>query len=102
MAIFLAVHVGGTWHPWLFAGRAFTAYAALLDQTGTLLGAAAYVVGISATCVHFGQGLSAFVLRWWPSTPPRLTRGVATLLGLCLWLILIDELAVHATGATLM
>ncbi len=101
VALFLAFHVGGTFRPWLEGGRAFAAYGAMLDQTGTLPGAAAYVVGLSATCVHFGQGLSVFVLRWWPRCSPRLARGLGVLVGLGLWLTFLDELAVYATGASL-
>jgi succinate dehydrogenase / fumarate reductase cytochrome b subunit len=101
-AVFLVLHLGGVWRPWLSHGRAFTAFGAMLDQTGTLLGAAAYVVGISATCVHWGQGLSAFLLRWWPQCSPLLARGVGTLMGLGSWLTFLNELAVYATGAPLM
>lgn len=101
-ALFLGLHMGGVWHPWLVSGRAFAQYGAMLDQTGTLVGAAAYVVGISATCLHWGQGLSAFILRWWPGCSPRLARGLGTLLGLGLWGTFLDQLAVYATGAALM
>lgn len=101
-ALFLGLHMGGVWHPWLATGRSFAQFGGMLDQTGTMLGAASYVVGISATCLHWGQGLSAFILRWWPGSPPRLARGIGTLLGLGLWLTFLDQLAVYATGAPLM
>ena len=101
-ALFLAFHMGGVWHPWLRAGRAFAEFGAMLDQTGTMPGAAAYVVGISATCLHWGQGLSAFILRWWPGCPARVAHGIGTLLGLGLWLTFLDQVAVYATGAPLM
>ncbi|MFT3923158.1 MAG: hypothetical protein QM778_11555 [Myxococcales bacterium] len=99
---FLCVHVLGVWHPFLPAGRAFAVFGAMLDQTGTPLGAAGYVVGISATCVHLGQGLSVFLLRLWPGCSPRLSRTVGGLVGGALWLAFLDELAVYATGAALM
>jgi succinate dehydrogenase / fumarate reductase cytochrome b subunit len=101
-ALFLVLHMGGVWRPWLAAGRAFAVYGVMLDHTGSLPGAAAYVVGISATCVHWGQGFSAFLLRWWPRCSPRFARTVGALSGGALWLTFLNELAVYATGAALM
>jgi succinate dehydrogenase / fumarate reductase cytochrome b subunit len=101
-AAFLLWHVSGVWLPRALTGRPAEAYGALLDQVGTLGGAALYVVGTSAVCVHFGQGLSAAWIRFRPGVSTRLARSIGTALGLALWLVLFNELAVYATGAALM
>jgi succinate dehydrogenase/fumarate reductase cytochrome b subunit len=101
-ALLLAAHVGGVWWPHVRSGRAAEAYGALLDQTAGALGAGLYVLGISVVCLHFGQGLSAALLRWAPRCPLRLARALGGAFGLGLWLAYFDLVAGYARGVPLM
>ncbi len=102
-ALFLIWHVGWVWCPRVLDGsRANAAYAAMLDQAGPATGMALYVVGISAVCVHFGQGLGAAWIRHAPGASPRLARWVSAGLGFSIWAAMIDLLSVFATGEALL
>jgi hypothetical protein len=94
-------HVSAVWLSRVLSGTV-AGYDAMLTQTGTTLPAALHVVGVSAVCVHFGQGLSAAWLRLWPDSPPGPVRSIGLVLGLSLWLMFVDELAAYAGGAPLM
>ena len=104
VVVFLGLHLVGVWLPRVRAGdRPGAAYAAMLDQVGTLPLAALYVVGVSAVCVHFGQGLAAVLSRYGVlRLSPRASRVLGTGLGVLLWLLFIDELAAYASGAALL
>ena len=99
--LFLLWHLSMAWGPRLLSGSDVRGYDAMLTQTGTALGAALQVVGLSAVCVHFGQGLSAAWLRLWPDSPPGLVRALGIALGVALWLLFVDELSAYAGGAPL-
>jgi hypothetical protein len=91
------------WWPRVLSGRSADAYGALLGQIGTLPAAALYVLGASAACTHFAQGLSAVLLRNGVFGMSSLVaRSIAVLIGVLLWVILIDELMAYATGAPLL
>ncbi len=99
---FLLLHVGGTLWARLSLETSAGAYGVVLDQTGTTPGMAAYVVGISAACLHLGQGLAASILRFWPTAQVRIVRGCAGLAAGFLWLTFFRALAVYATSTPLM
>jgi succinate dehydrogenase/fumarate reductase cytochrome b subunit len=100
--VFLLVHLSSVWLPRALSGRPAEAYGAMLDQVATLPGAALYVLGTSAVCVHFGQGLSAAWLRLRPRASPRGVRAAGVAVGVSLWWVLFSALATYATGAPLM
>lgn len=101
---FVLFHLAGPWWAGLRDQPALGAsFGALRDQAGTLPGLIAYVLGVSAVCVHFGQGLGAALTGLSEGrVPPRLSRALGVLLGAALWLVFLDELAVYATGARFM
>lgn len=102
-APFLLWHVGWVWLPRVTAGgQAHAAYSAMQDQAGPALGMALYVLGVSAVCVHFGQGLGAAVIRHAPAVSPSFARWVSAGLGVAMWVAMIDVLAVYATGGPLL
>ncbi len=102
-AAFLLWHVGLVWVPRLVdGGRAEAAYAAMLDQAGPVAGMMLYVIGISAVCVHFGQGLGAAWIRHGQPVSRPFARSMSALLALFLWVAMIDVLSVYATGAALL
>ncbi len=102
-ALFLLWHVGGVWLPRVISGgRASAAYSAMLDQAGPSLGMGLYVLGVSAVCIHFGQGLGAAWIRNTPTVSPVFARAVGALVGTLIWLVMLDLLAVYATGAALL
>jgi succinate dehydrogenase / fumarate reductase cytochrome b subunit len=102
VAAFLGCHVLGVWLPSVLAGTPLEAHARLFDQTGSAPGIAGYALGISAVCLHLGQGLSVALLRAWPACPPRLAYTLGGMVGGCVWIVFLDELAAYATGAPLM
>ena len=100
---FLAWHVATIWGARVVQGRPAAAYGAMQAHVGTLPAAAAYVLGVSAVCVHFAQGLSVALLRSGRlHLSPRATRILCGLLGGGLWVIFIDELMAYVTGAPLL
>ena len=102
-ALFLLWHVGLVWVPRVMqGGAASAAYAAMQDQAGPVLGMALYVFGLSAVCIHFGQGLAAARIRHAPDAAPRFVRAAAALLALAVWLVMLNVLSVYATGAALL
>jgi len=104
VVVFLGLHVVGVWLPRVQADdRPGAAYGAMLDQVGTLPLAALYVLGVTAVCLHFGQGLSAAVSRYGVlGLTPRGSRLLGATVGVVLWLIFIDELIAYASGAALL
>jgi succinate dehydrogenase / fumarate reductase cytochrome b subunit len=102
--VFLGLHLVGVWLPRVQADdRPGAAYAAMLDQVGTLPLATLYVLGVTAVCLHFGQGLAALVSRYGLlGLTPRASRLLGAGVGLLLWLTFIDELAAYASGAALL
>jgi succinate dehydrogenase/fumarate reductase cytochrome b subunit len=97
------------WHViWVWGARVGDAqgvvrsYDAMLTQAGSTLGASLHVVALSAVCVHFGQGLSAAWLRFRPQASEQRARSLGILLGVLLWLVLVDELSAYAGGAPLL
>ena len=103
LAPFLLWHVGLVWLPRVIdGGRAEAAYSAMRDQAGPVAGMILYVLGISAVCVHFGQGLGAAWIRHGNAVSVPFARWVSALLGLALWIAMIDVLSVYATGAALL
>jgi succinate dehydrogenase / fumarate reductase cytochrome b subunit len=101
-AVFLLAHVGGVWWPRARSGRSAEAYGALLDQTGSMFGAGLFLLGVSALCLHFAQGLASALTRFVPACPPRLARVFAGLVGLALWLVYWNVVVTYARGAPLM
>lgn len=100
---FLLWHVGGVWLPRVVAGgSALSAYSAMLDQAGPSLGMGLYVLGISTVCIHFGQGLGAAWIRHTPAVSPVFARSVGALVGAAVWIVMLNVLAVYATGAALL
>lgn len=99
---FVVLHVAGVWLPRARSGLPSDAYGAMLDQVATLPRAAWYVLGTSAVCAHFGQGLSASWLRLRPQASPRVARAVGVAVGVSLWWTFFGALATYATGAPLM
>lgn len=102
-ALFLLWHVATIWGARVVESRPAAAYEAMLDHVGTLPAAALYVLGVSAVCIHFGQGLSSLLLRhglrrW----NPRVARGLGAALGAGLWLSFVNELLAYVTGAGLL
>lgn len=101
--VFAAYHVYGVWWPRVASGRPAAAYGALVDQVATLAEASLYVVSLSCVCAHFASGLSGALAR--TRLSPRQQRPLrlgCIGVGVLLWLILIDELAVYATGEALL
>lgn len=79
-------------------------YAALWQTAGRPLNLAVYLFGISATCFHFGHGLSRAGATWGLATTPRAVlwwRMGAGALGLLLWWMLLELLSHFALGASL-
>jgi succinate dehydrogenase / fumarate reductase cytochrome b subunit len=102
-ACFLFWHVAGVWVPRVVAARPAAGYGAMVDHAATLPRAALYVLGTSAVCVHFGQGLSAVCLRYQIlNVTPRAARVLFGLLGALLWLTFIDELSAFVAGRPLL
>lgn len=102
-AAFLVWHVAGVWVPRVVAERPAAGYGAMVDHAATVTRAALYVLGTSAVCVHFGQGLSAVFLRYQIlSISPRAVRVACTVLALLLWLTFVDELSAYVAGAALL
>jgi succinate dehydrogenase / fumarate reductase cytochrome b subunit len=102
-ACFLLWHVAGVWLPRVIAARPAAGYGAMVDHASTLPMAALYVLGITAVCVHFAQGLSAVCLRYQIlKVPPRAARIVFGLVGMLLWLTFIDELSAYVAGVALL
>jgi succinate dehydrogenase / fumarate reductase cytochrome b subunit len=104
VVVFLGLHLVGVWLPRVRADdRPGAAYAAMLDQVGTLPLAALYVLGVTAVCLHFGQGLAAVASRYGVlSLSPRGSRWLGAGVGALLWLTFLNELAAYATGAALL
>jgi len=102
-ACFLIWHVAGVWVPRVVAARPAAGYGAMVDHAATLGRAALYVLGTTAVCTHFGQGLSAACLRYriLPITP-RAARVWSGLFAFMLWLSLIDSLSAYVTGRALL
>jgi succinate dehydrogenase / fumarate reductase cytochrome b subunit len=102
-ACFLLWHVAGVWVPRVVAGRPAAGYGAMVDQAATLPRALLYVIGTSAVCVHFSQGLSAVCLRYQIlHITPRAARVLFAVLGMLLWLVFIDELSAYVAGKPLL
>jgi succinate dehydrogenase / fumarate reductase, cytochrome b subunit len=102
-AAFLLWHVGYVWVPRVVAARPAAGYGAMVDQVATLPLAALYVIGTTAVCVHFGQGLSAVVLRYQMlNVTPRTARVLFGVVGLLLWLTFVDELSAYVAGRPLL
>lgn len=101
---FLGLHLVGVWAPRVAADdRPGAAYAAMLDQVGTLPMASLYVLGVTAVCVHFGQGMAAIFSRYGVlRLTPRGSRILGGAMALLLWLTFINELAAYASGAALL
>jgi hypothetical protein len=99
---FVVLHVACVWLPRARSGLPSDAYGAMLDQVATLPRAAWYVLGTSAVCAHFGQGLSASWLRLRPQASPRVARVMGVAVGVSLWWTFFSALATYATGAPLM
>jgi succinate dehydrogenase / fumarate reductase cytochrome b subunit len=104
VVVFLGLHLVGVWLPRVLSDdRPGAAYAAMLDQVGTLPLAALYVLGVTAVCLHFGQGLAAVFSRYGVlRLSPRGSRLLGAGLGVLLWLTFIDELTAYASGAALL
>jgi succinate dehydrogenase / fumarate reductase cytochrome b subunit len=102
-ALFLLLHVGGVWLPRVTEQRPAAAYGAMLRQVAHLPGALLYLLGISAVCLHFGQGLSSLLLRHGVlGLPARGARILGALVGVLLWLVFLDELSAYVSGAALL
>jgi succinate dehydrogenase/fumarate reductase cytochrome b subunit len=101
-ALFLVGHVGWVWGARLSGQGPLGVYAAMSDQTAGSAGVGFYVLGISAVCLHLGQGLAVGCLRLFPACPPSVARGLGTLLGGGVWLVFLNALAAYATGGPLM
>lgn len=100
--VFLCVHAGGAlWVRWLGGGSA-QAYGVVYEHTATTPMVALYVVGLSATCLHFGQGLSAMVIRSFPTVAPLPVRASVGIFTGVLWWSLFQALAVYATAEKVM
>ena len=96
---FIVLHLAGVWLPRLAGGGVAAAYMSMCDQSGTALGLALHVVGLGAVCSHLGQGLGCALSSW---CAPRVARGLGVGVGVLLWLVLLNELAVYATYAPLL
>jgi succinate dehydrogenase / fumarate reductase cytochrome b subunit len=102
-AAFLLWHVAGVWVPRVVAERPAAGYGAMVDHAATVVRAALYVIGTTAVCVHFGQGLSAVCLRYQIlSITPRAARVSCGLLAILLWLTFVDELSAYVGGRALL
>lgn len=101
-ALFLLLHVSTIWGARVMQQRPAAAYGAMLEQVGSLPAAVLYLLGVSAVCLHFGQGLSSLLLRYGSRVPPRVARTLGGLVGLGLWLTFVDELSAYVTGAALL
>ena len=79
------------------------AFMGIRGQVESIPGLVLYVIGLAAVCTHFGQGLGLALLRLSPAQfSPRSARVLGIVLGVLLWLIYLNELAVYATGAALL
>jgi succinate dehydrogenase/fumarate reductase cytochrome b subunit len=102
-ALFLLLHVGTIWLPRVEQQRPAAAFGAMVQHVGTLPEALLYLLGISAVCMHFGQGLSSLLLRHGVlGLPARGARILGALVGGGLWLVFLDELSAYVTGAALL
>jgi len=100
---FLLWHVAGVWLPRVVAGRPAAGYGAMVDHAATLPRAALYVIGTSAVCVHFAQGLSAVCLRYGIAPfAARWVRLSCAVLAFLLWATLIDALSAYVGGSALL
>lgn len=107
--LFLGYHLATVWVPrllvasgpaWFEDAGSAAAYAAILDQTGSVRGVAIHVLGCAAVCTHLGQGLTLALGRHLPSV--RLARTLGALVGVLLWLALVDVIASYAAYAPLL
>ena len=102
-ACFLLWHVAGVWLPRVVAGRPAAGYGAMVDHAGTLPRAVLYVIGTTAVCAHFAQGLSAVSLRYGILPfAPRWVRLSCAALAFLLWATLIDALSAYVAGKALL
>ncbi|HEX6242036.1 MAG TPA: hypothetical protein VFZ61_14100 [Polyangiales bacterium] len=102
-ALFLLWHVSTIWGARVAERRPAAAYDAMLQHVGQLPAAMFYLLGVSAVCIHFGQGLSSlFLRRGVLAQTPRAARALGALLAACLWLGFVDELLTYVTGAGLL
>jgi succinate dehydrogenase / fumarate reductase cytochrome b subunit len=101
-ALFLLLHVSTVWGARVLQQRPAAAYGAMQEQVGTLPAAVLYLIGVSAVCLHFGQGLSSSLLRHGVGLSPCVARALGALIGLGLWLTFVDELSAYVTGSALL
>ncbi len=102
-AVFVVWHVSSVWlvrvtHP----DGARASLAMLADQLGQMWGAGAYLLGVSAACVHFSQGLAAAWIRRRKPSNRRFVRAFCGGLGVLIWVMFVDVLAAYAAGAALL
>jgi succinate dehydrogenase/fumarate reductase cytochrome b subunit len=101
--LFLLFHVATIWGTRIAQGRPAAAYGAMHAYVGTLPAAAVYLIGVTAVCVHFAQGLSAAILRVGQlRLSVRHTRIACAVVGVVLWGLFVDALMGYVTGAALL
>lgn len=101
--LFLLLHVATIWGTRVSQGRPAAAYGAMHAYVGTLPAAAVYLIGLTAVCAHFAQGLSAAALRWGPPhLSAKRTRIACVALGVVIWGLLVDALMAYVTGSALL
>jgi succinate dehydrogenase / fumarate reductase cytochrome b subunit len=79
-------------------------YAVLWQTAGRPWNVVIYLLGISATCFHFGHGLARAAVTWGLAPTPRAVlwwRVAAGVLGAALWGMLLHLFAHFALGAAL-
>lgn len=101
---FLVLHLLGGFLPRITEPHPIgAAYMGVRGQVERMPGLILYVIGVSAVCTHFGQGLGLALIRFSPTLlSPRGARIVGIVLGVLIWLIFLNELAAYATGASLL
>lgn len=102
LGVFLLGHLAVVWLPrWRSDASPAVAYQALLDALGHFGAVVFYAMGLSAVCLHFGQGLSVAWLHLVPRSPAKVVRGVSALIALGWWVMSVNVLAAYVTGAGL-
>ncbi|MFW5925523.1 MAG: hypothetical protein ACOCV4_05105 [Myxococcota bacterium] len=102
---FLAVHLGHTWVAKVAGLGPFGLYEALRTDLPQPLYLGVYVVGLTALCVHVGQGVGAFAATW--SLAPshgavRVWRWAGGVAAAVLWVIVLNTVSHFATGEALL
>lgn len=102
---FVVVHLGHTWVAKVAGLGPFGLYEALRTDLPQPLYLGVYVVGLTALCVHVGQGVGAFAATWALARSPaalRVWRWAGAVTAAVLWVVVLNTLSHFAAGEALL